>query len=254
MSYLSAFYYFYLNEPLTINRMEEMLNKIITEYPTISMSLPFDEMVRFSFNENQFFKEDEQRKWGSFFLDDSIRIFITNCEIGGATGFNHFVPHVRKGARQLKIQFDAEFFIHGLVQEDPKLGDRILPLLVHIASHTNPFFGFYCDKTDLELVEDKSYLNNIDLLISLFTRNLAMWGSLYFDAKLVQEIGLESIEQWAIQMTSVNGKGYFLERSGIPLFGSIQEEDDSLFRTKTDFFGDEMLPKIINRLKSEYRL
>jgi hypothetical protein len=250
---MSSFYYYFLNEPITIDDMRGLYASLAEHHPRISMSLPFEDMVSSSFNINEFFRSGG-RGWGTIQYGDSIRIIVSNCDIGGSTGFNHHFPHLQKGIRQLKVQFDAEFYIHGLVQEDNGLGEGLLPILVDVARHSNPFFGYYCDESDLDLVADKTFPREIDHLRALFERNLGIWGSLYLDEDLAREIGTGLMEGWALGMTAVDDLGHYYERSGIPMFGSIRESDTETFYRKNQVFGSKILPSILSRMEVEFSI
>ncbi|NIP37356.1 MAG: hypothetical protein GWN12_21160 [Thermoplasmata archaeon] len=51
--------------------------------------------------------------------------------------------------------------------------------------------------------------------------------------------------------TAVDGRGYFLERGGIPLHGSVQE-DPPTFELRNRLFRDAMAPRILERLTREF--
>jgi len=239
---------------MTMDRMRGIYTDILNDYPTISMSMSLDDMVRSSYNVITYSQEGGSLQVGTIDYDDFLTIRIKHCDLGKSVGYNNYYPHLRDGIRQLKIVFESDSFIHYQIQDDPQLGFLLLPILINIAKHSDPFFGFYCDSTDLAMVNDIPGNSNLDNLIALFSRHYVVWGSLFFDKELASRIGFDLLKRWAEMITYVDSKSCFIERSGIPLRGGIQEEDDSIYRSKNDIFGHEILPKIIERLRLEYGL
>lgn len=246
-------YVLYLNETITKDRIRSIYTDILNDHPNVSFSLPFDDMVEFSYDVNSYFGNDRFLTWGDIRFEDLVTIQITNCDLGDVEGFQNYPPHVRGGKRQLRIHFKSGIGINYTIMDEPELGFRILSLLSTIAKHSNPFFGLFLWGMwyDNELIPH--VVKGVDYLETLL-RDSGGWATFYCDKELASAIGYDDLDQWADLRTPVDGMGYFIERGDVPLQGYNTEDDPDIAKIRDRIYLENMHPRFIERLEKEYEV
>ena len=235
-----------------MDKMTLIFKDLSSAYPGIALSLPFEDMVRYSFDRFSYNagKGPLERRYGEIRFEGSIRASLCNFNKDTTPERINLKPDDEE--RRLNINFDADHTLPLLVYEDRGLGHRLLPFLEIVAKHSNPFFGFLTNEADYDFFENKPIVEGLDVIRDLFTSLRSNWGSLFLETDLAASIGYDVLDQWAELRTDIGGIGHYIERGGVPLFGNIEEDDRSLNELRNDLFAKKMYPKIIARLVSEY--
>lgn len=244
-------YVLYLNETMTKDRIGSIYTDILNDHPDASFSLPFDDMVEFSYDVNSYFGNDRFLTWGDIHFEDLATIQIKNCDLGDVKGFQNYPPHVRGGKRQLRIDFESSPAINYKIDDEPELGSRILSLLSTIAKHSNPFFGLFLWGMWYDDDRIPPGVEGVDYLDALL-RDSGKRSTFYCDKELASAIGYDDLDQWAELRKPVDGMGYFIERGDVPLQGYDSEDNPEIAERKDRIYLEKMQPRFIERLRKEY--
>ena len=236
-----------------MDKMTLKYKDISTAYPGIGFSLPFEDMVKYSFDQDSYNagKNPLKSRHGEIRFGGSIRAQLLNFTKENTPERINQRPDEEE--RRLNVSFDSNYPLPIHVHEDRGLGHRLIPFLEIVVKHSNPFFGFLMDEADYDFFANTPITpKGLDVISGLFTSYHSNWGSLYVDTDLAGSIGSDVLDHWAELRVDIGGIGLFIERGGVPLSGSIVEDDRSLHELRNDLFAREMYPKIIARLRSEY--
>jgi len=246
-------YHFYLNKPVTLDTFRGMFAELKGLRSNMEASIVAEDWIHIEVDLNPYWEEHGIMKTDRWYHGSKIEVGINARNNIFYWRDDMCDPVINNGERQLTMGLETQSPLCDTVSLVPEIGFDLQAVLIVLARHADPFFGFLLSENNLIFWVPIPPLHGFDFLQYLFTRDPSSWGSLYCDSALLDSIGAETLGGWVEQSTPVDDIGAFIEMNGPPL-QQYGQKDDPLRKEKDDLFIQMMYPKIIDRLEKEYEI
>ena len=266
--YVDVLFEFFLTEPLTKEMVRGFYEEIRDKHPMFELNRNLEEMIEYSYDVTEFLSHQHEGCQTSIVYHRSemetydIRLMNLDNPMFKGPAPNEIL-NIDHHQRQLRMKFtprEDEIYVFNVLS-DPVVKEDIFPLVSTLVHHTRPFFVMRGTDEEftmlLQLINKKiiEAPRGIARIEAILSETCAGMDCAYMDKRMVDDIGLGTIQEYARVRASPVTKGYFWEgfRSTPATTGekSIEEQQMEVDRMNL-LFRTRILPRIIKRFHEEY--
>lgn len=266
--YIDVLFEFFLTEPLTKEMVRGFYEEIRDKHPMFELNRNLEEMIEYSYDVTEFLSHQHEGRQTCIEYHrserESYEIWIMNLDnpVSKESDSNELI-NIDHNQRQLRVEFTSlGDEIDALkVLSDPVIKADMFPLIATLVHYTRPFFVMrgsdvkFLMLSQLSLNRIVEAPRGIARIEAILSETCAGMDCAYMDKRMVDDIGLGTIQEYARVRASPVTKGYFWEgfRSTPATTGekSIEEQQMEVGRMNL-LFRTRILPRIIKRFHEEY--